>query len=471
MTSNTCDGVVYAYLEEVATALASGSSQVAVTEDEHWRRDEDGVARRHIIRRPITAVALHQHKDNSQTYEATQQAIRDDPDFGPVVGWLLGSSMGAARFDENTVIGVAFRDVLKEDDEIALSRELVENNLAELRDYVTATVRHCTVLVPLPGLKSASFPVVLEEGLAIDQFTDDEIDAAVGVGVLRPKFPGMPILEADDCVGARIKVDLKPRKVVPGEESGLGVSEAELSQPHRFGDRKHWRYGEIADDVLLALRLASAEFVTAPGVVLMQHSLMGSSRSWITRSTRQIPHGSYDLDDATVEAAGTLWRTLKGRARFNRSLPAICGRRFNAAVDRTSLEDAIVDHMICAEALFLKDIGSPEDRGELGFRLSLRAAVHLESDGEDKRSVFKYMKKGYDLRSAIAHGGAAPPVVKVPGRDEMSLYQFVEELCRLVRKALRQAVELYPTDAAFGTAEYWEERILGLRSDASERDL
>src|SRR5579884_729041 len=88
------------------------------------------------------------------------------------------------------------------------------------------------------------------------------------------------------------------------------------AEPHRFGDRKHWRYGEIAEDVLLALRLASPAFVTAPGVVLMQRDLMGNSRSWISRHTRPLPHGSYNLDNETAEAARTVWNSLKTRARY-----------------------------------------------------------------------------------------------------------------------------------------------------------
>lgn len=461
MNGKDCTEAVYAYLEDLAACLRTGRLRVAMLEDERWSRDSDSVARRHVVKYPLISQVLNQHKSTSPKYTAAQEAIREDSDFGPVVGWLIGSTTGASRFDEDTVIAYAFRGAVDENATVCMTRDRVQQNVRLLGEYVRADTRTCTVLVPLPGLTGSCLPCSLDDGIQIDNFTDAEIDAGASLGIIRPVFPTMPILRTEDCVGARIKISLDAYRRPAEAESGLTIPQAELAQPHRFGDRKHWRYGEIAEDVLFALRLARPEYIGAVGVVLMQPGLAGSSRSWMTRpSRRQIVHSSYVLDEETAQTVRTLWSTLTARAGRKKSLPHICGRRFNTALDN-SLEDAIIDYMICAEALFLKDVGSPEDRGELGFRLSLRAAVLLEETGIDRRSAFTLIKKAYNLRSTIAHGGTAPTTVKVAGRDEMPLGEFVEELNGLIREALRKAVELYPIEPKFGTAAYWDERLLG----------
>lgn len=67
--------------------------------------------------------------------------------------------------------------------------------------------------------------------------------------------------------------------------------------------------------------------------------------------------------------------------------------------------------MIAAEALFLSDLGSSTDRGELKYRLALRAAHFIEAADLTRRQVFEHMKRAYDVRSAIAHGGRPVPEV------------------------------------------------------------
>jgi hypothetical protein len=131
-------------------------------------------------------------------------------------------------------------------------------------------------------------------------------------------------------------------------------------------------------------------------------------------------------------------------------------------MDRTSFEDAIVDYLISAEALLLKDAGGSEDRGELGFRLALRGSLLLEaSTGRDRRRTFKLFKRAYDLRSRVAHGGSLDPAVSLDAQASVPLSEFVNELGHAMRDALRAAVHLYAADRTFATTEYWDTLILG----------
>jgi hypothetical protein len=83
------------------------------------------------------------------------------------------------------------------------------------------------------------------------------------------------------------------------------------------------------------------------------------------------------------------------------------------AVERDSLEDAILDSMICCEAFLLDD---SQGGGELKFRLSLRAAQLLGIDREDKQKIYNSAKSAYNIRSKIVHGKTLTPeqVEKLP---------------------------------------------------------
>jgi hypothetical protein len=78
----------------------------------------------------------------------------------------------------------------------------------------------------------------------------------------------------------------------------------------------------------------------------------------------------------------------------------------NRAMRRPSPVDAAIDLGIALEALFLRDLS--DDRGELTFRLKLRAARYLGSDPEDRRRVFRLTGNLYTMRSIAVHTGQVP---------------------------------------------------------------
>ncbi len=392
-------------------------------------------------------------------YKRACRAVRDDPDFGPLIGKLVGDSMGATRFDESSVINRALQLLVREDSPSAINEDAIKQEVATLRDYVRATERLSYVLIPLPGLKSALFPLEIEEGLQIDVLTDDEINTCAMSGILAPLFPSLTILSADECVGVRIATRTAAVIRTPGDDAGRDDSQIVLASPHRFGERSYLRFQELVEDVLFVLRLAGPEFISTRGSVYVQRGHRGVSQASNTRPTHQFVHTNYEIDEATATTISEIWRTMRDQRAP--SLPPICIRRFNRAMERLSLEDSIVDHVIAAEALFLRDSGDPGDRGELRFRLALRASAFLNSIGRPRRATFKFMKRAYDLRSEIAHGGNAPQEVSVPGQRNVSLSQFVNDLGQLMRDCFRRAVEEYGARPDFATHDYWDDLLFG----------
>ena len=73
-------------------------------------------------------------------------------------------------------------------------------------------------------------------------------------------------------------------------------------------------------------------------------------------------------------------------------------RRFNYVYQNEVVEDNITDLMISLETLLNFEPYEVRDK------TSLRAAVLLESDGNEKLNCRKFIKKCYDIRSEIVHG-------------------------------------------------------------------
>ena len=460
-------GPIRTYLNDLASAAEHTGTAIYVRSDERWQRMPDGTARRVQLSTPMLGFLRSSVDQSLASHGALCELLTDDPDFGPLVGGLVGTTAGSSLFSVDTIIYSVLEGHITTEGIRVPDTEVVSGRLAELRTYVTARERASVLIIPLPGLTSPLFPYELDDGIVIGPLDDDEINASAQTGVLQPPFPGMPYLDASDCVGIRINVPQVALALGPNEfddefrEKQQAQITLESERPHKFGDKSPWRAADLTDDVLFVLRLHRPETITTRGSVLLNPSHMGSSMSWMNRSA---PHGffrtGYVLDTETARAVKETWTALKSNAGKRRSLPLLCVRRFNAAIDRGSLDDSIIDHLICAEALFLKDAGSPEDRGELGYRLALRAAYLLEDDVEKKTSVYRFVKKAYGLRSAVAHGSNLPRTVDLPSRPDIPIHEFISELSDLMRRFLKRAIELYGTDPSFATAEYWDRVIL-----------
>ena len=156
-----------------------------------------------------------------------------------------------------------------------------------------------------------------------------------------------------------------------------------------------------------------------------------------------------------------LWEDLQSERVKQRKYLDVAIRRFSYAHDRYRLEDRIVDLMIAAESLFLSDFKKDNYIGELRYRLSLRAACFLASDGEARKLIFRQMRTVYDLRSAIVHRGDTENVkLPEPLNDILTpLEDLVSMIQGYVRFALRKAIKLAVQPETPKELVNWDELI------------
>lgn len=457
---------VWMYLKELVGEVRRQNAPVHIFDEFEWVREADGNVRKAAVERPFLGFAFAMHRTTSALYASALTAIQQDVIFANAIGSMIGDEGGQTRFDSDALFIHSLKGITKPDGTFSVTRIAVSRKLAELRRYLTASTWVSTLLIPLPGIKCHRFPFSIDEGIEIDLLSPKEVGWCVESGALRLINNNMPVVWVGDCTGLRIKIEstvkiTKQEELTLSSDDRLQRLNEELAQPHKFGTISRWKIPECVEDLLFVLRLARPEFIGTDGAVLVTERPTGRSSTWAGRSTRPFVNTTYQVDTSTGRMIRSSWREMKARSGTTHGLPSICERRFNAAMDRVSLDDAIVDHLVAAEALFLRDVGSPGDRGELSYRLSLRTASLLETQAAGRTELFSFMKAAYAARSYIAHGGPSRGTIKVPGRTgTIPINEFVDELSSVIRRALQKAISMYSKDSTFGTSEYWDSLIL-----------
>jgi hypothetical protein len=138
-------------------------------------------------------------------------------------------------------------------------------------------------------------------------------------------------------------------------------------------------------------------------------------------------------ESVTREEASDAAVTLAELSAAGKSL-RLASRRFSSAALRADEDDAILDLCIAIEAA----IGD-EDRSEMNYKLSLRAATILAlGQHGDASAVMKRVKDLYGWRSAIVHGRAVEKARRRFRGDEIET--GLGAATTLVRSLLRQLV-------------------------------
>jgi hypothetical protein len=198
----------------------------------------------------------------------------------------------------------------------------------------------------------------------------------------------------------------------------------------------------VAEEVLLALRLLKPGRVGLRAIVTLKPQPDG-----LWPSTRYQPERGRRTRGDTYVLAGDeggdlaeLYRQLAASRSASKPIDA-AARRFADAAGRSRPDDEIVDLVISAESLFLADLGSPRDRGEIAYRFATRAASFSDGTNQQRRQVLAFMRSAYRARSGIVHSGRLDET-KLRGLNGQPAPagEFTDELEAFVRLALRKAV-------------------------------
>jgi Apea-like HEPN len=415
--------------------------------DSRWERGTDGHFREYMKRTPkLWPILRDEWLRSLPDYDTCVEHLKSDGVVGPHLDRLVGTNTGTVRLKAANILWSVIGAMLNDDGAFAFTDERFDRKWRELVEFFGAERIAFKMVAPLPYLVVPEFPLRLNTELVLDRFTKDEVTRCCQVGLLRPEWQRFPLIGAEVAVGIRRTMFL-PKLIRTGDEPH---ERRDIADEGRFSNRPPGRDDLVVDDVLSALRLFKHIQVRTAGHASWTNSFwLNTGTSY--RVLRQWPYGGkYELSAGEVLQFLELWHLLEeGAARFGFSL-----HRFNLAFDRGLLADRIVDLVIAAESLFLGDLGV-QDRGELRFRFALRAAKFIEHPNYGEQDIYLVMRRAYDARSAIVHGGS-PKDTRLPDNPSAELPTFIDAIEELVRLGLRKGLSMKEDGTKMRQPEYWD---------------
>lgn len=450
------DTLLRSHVRDASRLLAELAAGVPLPtfEREAWERGDDEHFRRRPLLTPDATIILFKHEEKFKalpSYKNCVDSLYADPDIGPQLGKLVGGEhLMQIRIDVDNLIRSLIFAMVDESGNIKFDNEqfnaewqrITELFLAEMVPYIT--------IAPLPGFSATKLPIEIGAGLVIDSLTDEEMNRCLTTRIIQPFPTQFPLVGPEYAVGVRFSTSVK-KVVYDGSERREKLS----TGPGAFGNRSVPYVANIVDDVLSALRLLKAGHVWCPGSVAFSPTwFLDGGMSFWSRPGSRFHFGKYNVSEAEALELGNLWRTLTSRLLEQKPFLDSSLRRLNFALDRFRAEDELVDLLIAAESLFLSDVGSPAGRGELRFRLALRAGKFVQHINLSQPEVYDLMRKAYDVRSEVVHSGRVSTKM-LNSLPNSSLEQFSDAVEEVIRLGLRKAIDVASADQHFGTSTYW----------------
>jgi hypothetical protein len=293
----------------------------------------------------------------------------------------------------------------------------------------------CEAIAPLQGLLLELPVVFLSDDTEISRLDEEE---------MRP-YRARGSHWDDQWCGVRVKYQLP--KLIGVEESRDRFSKME---EERAVEEKA---NEIIENVVSALRLLGKCDVYHSGIIHQTSKWLPIQNHSVANRVLGAGFVTYQFGERDAQLLKLLWDKLE--SPMVREELGVAVRRFADSCVRHRHEDKLIDLMIAAESLFLR--GTKE--GEKSFRLALRAAQFL-GEGAASREVYKRMRRAYECRSVLVHGGN-------PSSDrrlkKLDLTKFACEVGDDIQAAIFKVLNLLGTaevGASLGD-EYWSRYLFG----------
>jgi hypothetical protein len=379
----------------------------------------------------------------TEEYATCVDALRGHPVIKDRLNTLVGTTFSASRVDLESLPDQLVLGLLDQDAD-RLDESRFDAAFAELYTWLIRDHETFAVIAPLLGLNLEGAPLKLEPDIEIDRMSNDEAVAAITAGLIKGGGPpGFVALRETERAAIRIRTELPI--LVGDDEPGRATADAESL-------RRIW--SDIVEAVIQALRLFKAGTVWVPGLVYSQRHQNGRGfHSLPSRNPNFGVLGTYDLPASEGSAFIELWQSLASPEVAKRKPLTTALRRLTFAGERSRPEDQIIDLMIAAEAVFLAG-----EMTESANKLAMRSAAFLRNDSRSVREVFRHMKRGYNARSRLAHGGGINELKFADGTPA-TLGEYVDCISDYMRDGLGRLVRSAANGESLPTSD-WDTYVL-----------
>ena len=327
---------------------------------------------------------------------------------------LVGTYEQKGRVEIDRILQTLILDIIYQQNNFKFDESFFLRKLKEVEEFFTNSKLKFCASAPLEGFTSTVDEIQLDKNLRIVKISKENF--AKLFGLVRFGFP-IPqnkifhfrfmlerIYETDKIIGEENK---KP-KFFPSQETK-----------------------KIFNEVISALRLLKAGVVGYNFIqtIALDWDPIGGILTNFGIFT--YPYfGHYKLENHEIENFKSLFQKIKNAPNFL----DVSITRFNFASDRERPEDKLIDYITAFESLFVKE------KQELSYRLSVRVALLIGKDKQDRKQIFELIKKAYDLRSKIVHGLKYEKNVKINDKN-ISIQEFVSKIEEILRTSIKSALQ------------------------------
>lgn len=377
-------------------------------------------------------------------YQQTLEAIRADSVWGSHLDKLVGSVIGDQAVNLDALLSYISVSLVEKTQKFDMTEELFVEQVERLESFFqSSTIKYFRV-VPLWGVISTS-ELSISEHISLVPISNEGVSELLDIGLILNFYNSSYIGRVPRlAIVTKLSID---KVVTDGTRTDDNERYAEILNPVRRDETT------IID--LLTLLL---DVVMKPlGSVTKSNSCMYGTRQYEKNDIIN----SWGLVDKVIEEEdkekfSKIWQLLNGSGENTRHNLLIAVRRFSLAMTRLSLEDKLIDLMICAEALFLQDGNS-----ELTYKLSHRAALFLGENQNQQKVIFKFFKDVYAMRSKVVHGTKS--YSQTP-KDADLLSSTTVKLAEHLRKAILKMLDMALNSEANSKLVNWEEMMFQTHS-------
>ncbi len=371
-------------------------------------------------------------------FKTFQNAIESDPVIGPQLNTLVGTYQWLRRIEARDVFnGVLTQQVKKDKEKIVFDEKLFETSCEKLNDFFSSEKLKIEYSAILENFEMEVDTIEFESGLSLHRLSHFEIEKMWNELTWFQEYYPLPIARPSvfpTSVGGIVETYVETPKII-----------GEIRTPGDFSDLPSAKVTRKLELVLSALRLLKPGTVRF-GPVVVRTPFLSTETTSIQPLSQGTGHPfgpKYWLDESEVSDFELIWNIFKKVDLKKYGHLGVGLRRFSLANERSSYEDMLIDASIAFEAFLLSDVGETKEKGELRHRLSVRVAHLLGRDSDEMVTIYKTMKKIYDLRSTVVHGAMLKP----------NEFEYVDKAIELCRRTTRSLF----TIAAEGKQPQWEE--------------
>lgn len=327
------------------------------------------------------------------SYHSVEIEIKSDDIWSSHLNKMVGSSKRRHRLTLDRLLAGIPIYSLRETNNFCLSEQHFNEKVEMLECFFTSTNVDYIKTTPLYGI-TLSDEFALSDSISIKPLSTDNTIELLNDGLDPPSTYNFgDISTVQDVPSAAIITRFTLPKVVvaDGDKEQKDLTSL-IEQLNRISLDQ-----EIAVDLL---RLILNGDIRPLGSIMKSKGYLDGSLSiqkYDVNNAWAIAKKSFEKMDQ--QKLKELWPIFDGSNRRPLHFLVIAVRRFSLAMTRTSLEDRLIDLMICAEAIFLR-----VDSNELSDKLAYRAALLLGKNSVNKKEIFKFFKDAYTLRSKVVHG-------------------------------------------------------------------